>query len=122
MSRALKITILLQGIIALIFGAPLFIAPGRFLGLFGWAPVEPLLDRLLGAALLGLAWLCWRAWQANQKSQVTHLIEFALILNGLGAVGFLRHLLIANYRAMVWTAFAILLISAIAWAVQRFRR
>ena len=49
-----KVTALVWGILTLVLGVCLLLAPGRFLDTFGWAPVEPILDRVLGAALLAL--------------------------------------------------------------------
>ena len=39
MSKALKVTFGFHTVVALFFGAPLLIAPGRFLGVFGWDPL-----------------------------------------------------------------------------------
>jgi hypothetical protein len=117
MSKALKFTFLLHGIVAFLVGAPLLAAPGRFLNLFGWAPVDPLLDRVLGAALLGLAWSSYRGWRAVDNAQVPILVEMEAIFCVLASLGFLRHLLIAWYPPIVWVVFAILVVFAIAWIV-----
>jgi hypothetical protein len=45
--------------LCLFFGSGLLLAPGRFLGMFYWAPVDPPL-RIFGAALLAMGWLAWR--------------------------------------------------------------
>ena len=55
MTRALKITFLSHAIVAALVGAPLLIAPGRFLGLIGWAPVDPILSRVMGMILAALS-------------------------------------------------------------------
>jgi hypothetical protein len=115
MSRPLKFTFLIHAVGGFLFGAPLLLAPGRFLGWLGWVPVDPLLSRVLGAALLALAWSSFRGWRATERAQVAILVEMEAVFTVLGCVGLLRHLLIANYPAMVWTVFAILLIFAIAW-------
>jgi len=74
MSRLLKLALLIYGIVTFVFGAPLLLAPGRFLDFFGWAPVDPLLSRLLGAALLGMTWSALRAWREAEprRSIVTY--------------------------------------------------
>jgi hypothetical protein len=115
MSKALKLTFLIHAVVALILGALLLIIPGRFLGWVGWAPVEPIINRLLGAALLALAWSSFRGWRAAERAQVAILIELETVFTVLGCVGVLRHLLIAPYPAMVWIVFAILAIFAIGW-------
>ena len=122
MSKALKYTFLVHAIVALLFGALLLLAPGRFLGIFGWQPVDPLLTRLLGAALLALAWGSWRGWQATERAQVTPLIEMETIFTVLGSAGLLRHLLIAGYPWYVWTLFAVLAVFAVAWIFFLFKK
>jgi hypothetical protein len=122
MSKLLKGAFLLQAVLAVLTGLPLLLAPGRFLGIFGWAPVEPLLDRLLGAALLAMAWTSIFAFRASNRSQVNILVQMQLIFCGLGALGFLRHLTTgAYYPPMVWTVFAVLATFTIVWAVGLFQ-
>jgi hypothetical protein len=93
MSKSLKYTFLIHVVVSLIFGAVLLLAPGRFLGLFGWAPIDPLISRLLGAALLALAWSSYRGWGASSYEQVSVLVEMEVIFTVFGSVGLLRHLL-----------------------------
>lgn len=117
MARALKFTFLIYALVAVLFGALLLAMPGRLLGWVGWAPVDPILSRLLGAALLAFAWGSWRAAQASERSQVTILIEMHLAFATLGVLGLLRHLLIAAYPLYVWLVFAMLALFAVGWIV-----
>jgi hypothetical protein len=118
MSRALKVLFLVHAVVGVLFGAPLLLIPGRLLGWFGWAPVEPILDRILGAALLALAWSSFRGWRASEKAQVAFLVEMEVAFTVLGCIGIVRHLLIAHYPAVVWIVFAILAAFAIAWIIS----
>ncbi len=122
MSKALKYTFLVHAVVGVLFGVPLLIAPGRFLGWIGWAPIDPIISRLLGAALLALAWSSFRGWQATERAQVAILVKMEAVFTVLGCVGLLRHLLFAHYPAMVWIVFAILGIFAIAWIVSLLRK
>jgi len=122
MSKALKYTFLIHAVVAVLFGVPLLIVPGRFLGWFGWAPIDPIISRLLGAALLALAWSSFRGWRATERAQVAILVEMEAVFTVLGCVGMLRHLLLARYPAMVWMVFGILGIFAIAWIVSLLRK
>jgi membrane protein DedA with SNARE-associated domain len=115
MSKALRITFIIHAIIAILLGAPLLIAPGRFLGAFGWAPVDPLLDRVLGAALLALAWNSYQGWRAKERAQVTVSVEMEAIFCVLACLGLLRHLLKAHYPLIVWLVFVVLAIFAVVW-------
>ena len=122
MSKSLKYTFLIHVIVSLIFGAALLLAPGRFLGLFGWAPIDPLISRLLGAALLALAWSSYRGWGASSYEQVSVLVEMEVIFTVFGSVGLLRHLLKAWYPWYVWFLLAVLLVFAIAWAYHLWKK
>ena len=122
MTKWLKIVFLVHMVIAAVFGALLLAMPGRFLGWLGWAPVDPLLSRVLGAALLALAWSSFRGWRAHERAQVAVLLEMEAVFTVLGCVGLLRHLLFANYPWMVWTLLAILAAFAVAWIVALFKK
>ncbi len=116
MSTALKYTFIVHVVVAVVCGLPLLLFPGLFLGILGWAPVDPLLSRVLGAALLAAAWTSFRAIRGLDASAIGVLLEMELIFAALSGIGFLRHLLIANYPLMVWFLFALFAVFAVAWA------
>ena len=122
MSKSLKYTFLIHVVVSLIFGAALLLAPGRFLGIFGWAPIDPLISRLLGAALLALAWSSYRGWGAISYEQISVLVEMEVIFTVFGSVGLLRHLLKAWYPWYVWFVFAVLIVFAIAWTYHLWKK
>lgn len=115
MSKALRATFLVHAVVALVLGVPLLILPGQFLNLFIWRPIDPLISRLLGAALLALAWGSFRGWQATERAQVKTLLEIEAVFTVLGSIGLLRHLLIASYPLIVWVVFLLLVVFSIAW-------
>ena len=116
MSKALRSAFVVHGTVAVVVVAPLLQAPGRFLGLFGWSPVDAIISRLLGAALLGLGWSSFRGAGADARTQRV-LVEAELAFTVLGCVGLLRHLLKAWYPWPVWLTFAVLAAFAVTWAV-----
>jgi Co/Zn/Cd efflux system component len=122
MSKALKTTFLIHAVVGLLFGAPLLIIPGRVLQWLGWAPIDPIISRVLGAALLALAWSSFRGWQAAERAQVALLLEMEAAFTVLGCIGLLRHLLSSSYPAMPWISFVILAIFAVAWIVFLFKK
>ena len=122
MSKALKNTFLIHAVVAAVFGALLLALPGHFLGGFGWQPVDPILSRVLGAALLALAWSSYRGFQAKERAQVSTLVEAEAVFTVLGVLGVLRHLLFAGYPWPVWLLFAVLALFAIAWLYFQFRK
>ena len=122
MSKSLRYTFLIHVVVSLIFGAALLLAPGRTLGIFGWAPIDPLISRLLGAALLALAWSSYRGWGASSYEQVSVLVEMEVIFTVFGSVGLLRHLIKAWYPWYVWFVFAVLVVFAIAWTYHLWKK
>jgi hypothetical protein len=115
-----KASLYIFGVVCLVGGLPLLLAPGSFLGLFGWAPVDPLLSRILGAGALGMAWGAWRISRALEV-RLSFVYEMFFFFTALGSVGLLRHLLIAHYPFMVWFLCAVLLLLSAMWAVNWWR-
>jgi hypothetical protein len=64
MSKLLKTTFVVHVVLSGVLGLVLLIMPGRFLQLLGWASIDPILSRILGAALLALAWGDYGGWRA----------------------------------------------------------
>jgi hypothetical protein len=113
-----KVTIIIFAIVTLIFGIPLFLVPGRFLKLFNWAPIEPLISRLLGAALLAMSFTAWIDFIKPDINPIRKSLAVNFIFCTLGAIGIFRHLIAAIYYPFrVWFIFILLTIFAIAWGV-----
>jgi hypothetical protein len=115
MSKSLRTLFLVHAVVGLILGLPLLIAPGRVLIFLGWARVDPMLSRMLGAALLALAWSSYRAWGAEDRARVALLLELEAVFTVLGCVGLLRHLLTGPYPLVPWIMLAITAAFAVAW-------
>jgi hypothetical protein len=117
MPKALKTTFLIHAVVSVVGGLLLLAIPGRTLQFFGWAPVDPILSRVLGAALVALGWSSFRGWQATERAQVQVVVELEAAFTALACVGLLRHLLFSRYPLMVWLLFAVFFIFAVAWIV-----
>lgn len=122
MSKMLKTTFLVHGIVAVVLGVLLLGVPGRFLQALGWAPIDPIMARLLGAAFLALAWGDVRGWRALSWSEVNIFVEVQLAFAALASVGLLRHLLTGGWPAMVWILLGVFVLFAIAWLVALLSR
>ena len=136
MSKVLKFTFLIHAVVGALLGVLLLVIPGGFLNrigwqamlqALGWANTDPFVSRVLGAALLALAWSSFRGWRATERAQVVVLVEMEAVFNVLGCVGLLRHLLPGFLAerwlpAPGWTAFAILAVFAIAWIVSLVKK
>jgi hypothetical protein len=117
MSKLLKPVLLVHMVVALILGALLLLIPGKFLGAIGWAPVDPIISRILGAALLAMAWGNFRLWRGGTPAETRLWVEFGLAFDGLAAIGVLRHLVVGRWPAMVWILFVVLALFALVWAL-----
>jgi len=122
MSKVAKAYFLIDAIFCLIIGAFLLIIPGRTLSLVGWVPFDPLMTRVVGAALLALGWGALRAWRASQYQKIAILVEVEFIFAALAGIGLLRHLIISYYPPIGWITFALLAVAAVAWGIIWLRR
>ena len=113
----LKYTFLLHAVVAVVFGLPLLIIPGASLDLLGWTPQDPLVSRMLGAAILGFGWSSIRGFISRDWSQVRIIVEAEAIFCTLAAVGLLRHLLISTYPWYVWMIFILFFLFAVLWVI-----
>jgi len=131
MSKALKVTFLIHAVVAALTGIPLLIIPGTFLSLIGWQAMlgafawentDPFAARLLGAALLALAWSSFRGWRATDRAQAAILVEMEAVFTVAGTAGLLRHLLVPAlifgwWPVVGWITVAVLVIFAVAWII-----
>jgi hypothetical protein len=108
-------------ILSVLIGAPLLLAPGRFLGLFAWSPVDPLLSRVLGAALLGMAWGAWQLLMKPDAKDGTTIIEMFAIFTLLSGFGWMRNLLGSYWWPGIWAVMVLFLIFGCAWLLVRIR-
>jgi hypothetical protein len=115
MSKGLRLTFLVHAVVAVLSGLLLLVIPGRFLLFIGWAPIDPIASRLLGAALLALAWSSFRGWRAVEWGQVAILVELEVVFTVLACVGLLRHLLFGWWPLVPWLVFAVFALFAAAW-------
>jgi hypothetical protein len=122
MSRALRTVFLVHAAVAVVFGVPLLIVPGRFLTWVGWAPIDPIAGRLVGAALLALGWGSYRGWQAAERRDVRFLVEVEVAFTALACVGLARHLFVAHYPLFPWLVFGLFLAFALVWGFFLVRR
>ena len=121
MTKSLRYTFIVHAVVSLLIGAALLVAPGRFLGLLGWDPNDPLLSRVLGAALLGMAWSSWRGFRSTDWKQVRVLVEVGAAFCVLASVAVFYHIVGHYYPWYVWTMFAVLTAFALAWLVALYR-
>lgn len=123
MVKWLRIVFLVHMVVAAVVGAGLMASPDRFLGLLGWVTkTDVVISRLLGAALLALAWASFRGWRARERTQVGPLIEVQAGFAILGALSVLWFLVTIPRLWVLWVLFAVLCAFAIAWVVALLKK
>jgi len=122
MSDSTRITFALHSVVSLIVGFFLLIWPGSTLETISWGYSEPILTRIFGAALFGLAWSSFRGWRAKEWDQVNYLVELEVIFAVLASVGIIRHLLVASFPWFIWAILVVFVLFAIAWIIALLKK
>jgi hypothetical protein len=133
-SNRLRTTFIVHAFVATLLGGALWLIPGRFLTLLGWVDefvqlpestmsvpgstfVDPVITRLLGAALLALAYSSFQAWRAQSWEQVALLVKSETVFCALGVAAFLV-VIINGDRELGWAVWLMLALLAgfmVAW-------
>ncbi len=135
-SKFLKTTFLVHMIVALILGAVLLLIPGRALLFLRWVPaqvqlpecatgvsgqafLDTVFTRVLGAALLALAYTSYVGWRASRREQVNLLVQMEFLFCVLGTIGFLlgRISMGRPMPTVGWLFTALTLAFAVVWGI-----
>jgi hypothetical protein len=115
MSRGLKITFIIHALVALVFGLLLYLQPGLWAKMVNWAPFDPILTRVYGAALLALAVSSWLGYRAARWDEVRIIVLMEIALTVLSTVGGLWGLLFRGAPVFGWVSVLIWVVFAVAW-------
>lgn len=135
-SNSLRVTFLVHMIVALVLGAALWLIPGRTMTILGWVPeqvqlpqselsvpgqtfVDPVITRVLGAALLALGYASFLGWRASRREQVSLLVQMEFAYCLLGTLAILMGIFSLGRPVPVigWVLAAILAAFAAAWGL-----
>lgn len=75
MSRGLRITFLAHMLVALAFGLLFLISPDLYARIANYSPIDPIITRSLGVAVLGLAFSSWLAFRAATLDEIRIILE-----------------------------------------------
>ena len=141
-SSFLRNTFLVHMVIGGLLGAFIFLIPGRALTWLGWVPtnvavldtgltvpgttfVDPVIVRLVGAALLALAFSSFLGWRSSTWGQVALLVQVELVYCALSSVALITGWVVrGNLQVIAYVLLMILLafVAAWAWAYQQGAR
>lgn len=137
-SPRLRVVFLVHAVFAFVLGTLLWSIPGRTLTVMGWVPVtfqvsgteltapgtvfvDPGLTRLLGAALIALAFSSYQGWRAHLWSEVAFLVQLEFVFSVLGLLGILFGQVVLranpNLSLLGWLLIVVLAGFAIAWGL-----
>ena len=108
--------------IILVFGLGYLLVPQTTLGFVGIQTHELEVYRLLGAAMLGLAYGSWLAYRETAFERVRIVLGIEVVWPALGTLVMLYALLITGFPAGAWLNAIILAAFAVAFGLYYFRK
>lgn len=85
-SKFLKYVFLASGLAAFIFGITFILVVEFYYNLLSWPYQDPLVARVLGAALIGLGILQWLSYREKRWENVKNLVIIMIVWHVLGAI------------------------------------
>jgi hypothetical protein len=101
-SSGLRTLFLVHFIVGLVFGLPLLLIPGIYMGWFGMSvpDVEPY--RMVGAAILAFTASSWYSYKAAEWDRVKIVVQAEIVWTVLATLALLYGLLLAGQPAAEW--------------------
>ena len=115
MSRGLKVLFLIHATVSFIFGIQIYLIPGIWTGSVSWVPFDPVMTRLYGAALLGLAFSSWLGFRATNWGEVRMIIQMEIAFTASSALGGLYELLFASAPRVAWLIVLLYVAFGLVW-------
>lgn len=119
----LRTTFLVHSIVGLIFGLVYLLIPDMLAGWFGVSlpeAMQPMLFRMLGAAILAFTASSWWAYHETAWERVKIIVEMELVWTILGTLVLLWGLLLGAFPAAFWISALILAAFAAAFGYFLF--
>jgi hypothetical protein len=114
----LKTLLLINTVVAAVFGLALVIVPGTVTATYGITADAAMryMSQLYGASLLGVATLCWYATDAPESEARTGIIRGLFLFNAVSLFVSLVAQFSGVMNAVNWSAVAIYLLFTLGWA------
>jgi hypothetical protein len=118
----LKTLMIINAIVAIVFGVTFVIVPAQAYSLYDITANEQLvyMGQLFGAALIGFALLTWMARNATDSDARRAIVLALFIANGIGFVVALIGQLSNVVNALGWSTVAIYLLLALGFGYFQF--
>ena len=114
----LKTMMLVNTVVAAVFGLALVIVPGTVTAAYGITADAGMryIGQLYGSCLVGIAVLCWYATDAPASEARTAILRALFVFNGVSLVVSVTAQLQRVTNAVGWSAVAIFLLFTVGWA------
>ncbi|MGE5140275.1 MAG: hypothetical protein ACM3JD_12490 [Rudaea sp.] len=111
----LRMTFLIHFIVGAVFGLGYLLIPDTAFGIFGLPLNDPVVTRMVGAALCGFAASSWWAWHETEWAAVKIIVEMEILWTVLGALVSIYGVLFAAYPPSLWINALLMVLFAIAF-------
>ena len=120
--KALTIAFIVHFVADILFAVPLFIFPGKFLDLLGWKSIDPVVARLVAAALFGIGIESFIGRNAS-KDSFKSMLNLKIIWSSAAIVGFVVSLITyeSSRLLIIWLLVIVFLVFNLLWVYWRVR-
>jgi hypothetical protein len=120
----LKTLLIINTVIALVYGIGFLLLPGMTVGLYGVAssPGIILEGRLFGLTMIGIGLICWLARDVSDRGAQRAIILAQLISTAIGFIVVLLATITGVVNAAGWLSVVIYLFLALGYAYFQFMK
>lgn len=120
--KALRIAFIVHFVADVVFAIPLFILPVKFLDFLGWQNADPVVARLVAAALFGIGIESLIGRNASKES-FKSMLNLKIIWSSAAIAGFVLSLI--TYESarifIVWVLIVVFVVFNLLWVYWRVR-
>ena len=118
--KSLRTWFVIHFILDFIFAVPLILIPVQFLSLFGWTIIDPLVTRLVGAALMGIGVESFLGRNAGVEAY-RGMLNLKIIWSASATFGLLLTMLTLGSPLVGWVLVAIFAPFCVLWSYYRIK-
>ena len=115
-TKWLKLTFLIHFFVAILFGIIYMLFPDFFFVLIAWPYKDPVITRILGAAMIGFAMSSLLAWRETDWLKVKIIVQMEMVWLALGTIMLFISAFIYFPSIFIWFVIALFLAFLIAFA------
>jgi hypothetical protein len=117
-SKGLRNWFVIHFILDVMFGIPLILAPVPILSLVGWSTIDPIMARLVGAALMGIGIESLLGRKADTQAY-QGMLNLKIIWSGAAIIGFVLSILTGYQPWGIWFLLVIFAVFNVIWVYYR---